>query len=260
MNAQHFIFHPDQSIAAFAAWYPQFYHFWGDHGLPGDIPAECSWREACQRAHEDPELLLGSFAALVEPLGGPDERDWTEVTLGELIENIVTFHHAFVRSQLGRMSAMLTRLTRTAPHPSARIDHARSAMAYLRQRWLAHMDMEEREFFPACLRLETSRDFLSRDELDSLVEALHRTAHDHHEIDIFAERLEQSLEAIEDDIADSESTILASLRGSLAQFIDDARVHSSKEDDILLPAVLFVHDIRRSDTESGRFTSQDDED
>ena len=37
--------------------------------------------------------------------------------------------------------------------------------------------------------------------------------------------------------------------------MNDASIHAEKEDGVLIPAVMFAHDIRRSDSESGRFKS-----
>ena len=50
------------------------------------------------------------------------------------------------------------------------------------------------------------------------------------------------------DVVSPEFTLLRQLMNA---FIADGRIHADKEDGVLIPAVMFAHDIRRSDSESG---------
>lgn len=258
MSPAPFTFASQDSLASFRQRYPELDEFiqrfnpeWTS--VAADAAADQqSWEGFWRQQQQDPDILLGECARAFPETHGEDHGDWTEATLDELVNNLLDTHHVFVRVQLGRMAALLQVLIKGAPRPSERLDRVQANFSFLRTRWLSHMEMEERDFFPACLRLETTRDFIERAELDRLITALRQTSHDHREIDRFADRLQQAIDAARDDVTPEQYPFLRELENSLAAFVDDSLQHTSKEDDILLPAVMFTHEIRRSDSESGR--------
>lgn len=250
-----FVFDQQQHVAAFLNRYPSFRQVLDSAGVNASaVSLEQPLAQCCAQSDVSAEELLLRFS-IDHPEPRPaDDRDWTEATLDELVHYLVSVHHDYVRVQLDRMQVLLNALVGMVPRPSERLDRARSALSFLAQRWHSHMSMEESEFFPACINLDTSRDFVDPEELDSLVKSLHRTSHDHREINVYADRLEQAIDAARDDLGTEAIPVISALDRALQDFIDDAREHSAKEDDILIPAVLFAHDVRRSDSDSGRFS------
>ncbi|TVR13476.1 MAG: hypothetical protein EA401_06700 [Planctomycetota bacterium] len=250
-----FDFNQQQHLDAFLQRYPAFSGYCQSanidcsHSFLSQTIAQC-----CERAQASAVEVLASFAMDYPEERQADDRDWTEATLDELVANLIEGHHDYVRVQLGRMQVLLDCIVAKAPHCNERLDRARAALTFLSQRWHSHMDMEERDFFPVCLRLEASRDLVAPEELDALIRALHRTSHDHRDINMYADRFEQAIDVAKDDIPPDLVPMVCALEQALQDFIDDARLHSAKEDDILIPAVLFAHDVRRSDNESGRFS------
>lgn len=217
-----------------------------------------SFCRSCEQYGIDAQVLLSTCALAVRPCFHEDTEDWTSATLEELMAHILAVHHSFIRVQLGRLQALVRGLVATEPVRDAaghHLDHLQSAIAFLQQRWLGHLQMEEQDFFPSCMRLEQERQFADRVALDEMMQAIRHVSHDHADINRLAERAEQALDAVRGHIQESNETIEA-IGHTLEQFRLDAEVHAVKEDEILLPAILFAHEVRRSDTESGRFEAQ----
>ena len=251
-SLSHFAFHPDQEIALFAAEYASFVDFWRDQTGqdPKDLVAEHSWNQACEQAALDPLTTLGLFALSSKVERDLSEQDWTLATLDELIDNIVSRHHHFVRVQLGRMRAIAQYLaTILVGHGSDRLC---AELTHLERCWSTHLDMEETQFFPDCMRIEHGRDRIPRRELDHVVESLQKASHDHRAIEDLADRVEQAIDQLgAGQLSEEQQLAVGELKESIADFIADSKVHAEKEDGVLIPAVMFVHDIRRSDSDSG---------
>ena len=246
----HFNFHPEQAIASFSSRFPELIAFWQEEigSGPAHLLAEHSWIEACKQVGKDPICLLGKFALRVSPGVDHRERDWTLATLDELVDEIVSNHHSYVRVQLGRMVAISCYIARMEQGNG--MDHLVAQFNDLSQSLLLHLEMEELNFFPNCLRLENYQDTIGRQELDELIDLLQHTTHDHHLLDGIELGIRGHLDAM--IVSDDLQHPLRALREALDEFMVDAVIHSEKEDGVLIPAIMFAHDIRRSDSESGR--------
>jgi iron-sulfur cluster repair protein YtfE (RIC family) len=252
-----FSFTSDQCLAVFHHRYPVLVELSAELSLPEPaVPAE-SLAECCARGGLHTTQVLGSFAIAAIEQAADGDADWTDATLDELIHNILTVHHVFVRAQLGRLGALLDAIVQARGTGTHRLDRLQAGLTFFRQRWLGHLEMEEKQFFSACMKLENTRGIMPRNELDDLLGQLRHVSHDHREIDRLEESIVQSLESALCDIPDSHRVHADAMAAAIEVFHNDAAIHAFKEDEILLPAVLFTHEIRRSDTESGRYSSYD---
>jgi iron-sulfur cluster repair protein YtfE (RIC family) len=254
LHLTHFHFDPGQEIAVFAAYFPQFVSFWQDRvgGDAGDLSAECSWSETFRQAGQDPVRMLGQFAMYVEPERCVSSRDWTLATLDELVDDIISSHHSYVRIQLGRMVAIARFMASECREGFS--DHLLAKLEQFKDLWTVHLAMDEQYFFPNCLRIENGSQSLGKRELNELTELLGAINHDHHQLEAIATEIAAIFAELEGNPVVAEA--LSALSQALHDFMADAAVHADKEDGILIPAVLFAHDIKRSDSESGRLKSQ----
>ena len=66
-------------------------------------------REACERRRVSPDAVLRRLAA-ADAAGAAPEPDWTAAPLATLADHIVHAHHEFLRRELPRVGALLTRV------------------------------------------------------------------------------------------------------------------------------------------------------
>lgn len=109
--------------------------------------------EACRRAGVD----LGTVCRELEqadaaPVG--DEPDWTHTSLGELVEDIVARHHAYLRTELPRITGLFNRVVAAHAEHDPRLSHAARVFASLQQELMAHMGKEEQVLFPIVREME----------------------------------------------------------------------------------------------------------
>ena len=87
----------------------------------------------------------------------PDEQDFSQASLTELIRHIVETHHAYIRGELPHLQALAERVaTKHGPtHPEVTV--VQRNLAQLADEIVFHLDKEERILFPYIEGLERSR-------------------------------------------------------------------------------------------------------
>jgi regulator of cell morphogenesis and NO signaling len=122
-------------------------HVFEQFGIDFCCAGRRSVAEACERAAIDPDAVERAVHAL-PPANEGDDVDATRWSVDELIDNILTTHHAYVRSALPAIATHLTQLldAHSARHPElARILNSFSELGC---NLLQHMRKEERVLFP----------------------------------------------------------------------------------------------------------------
>jgi regulator of cell morphogenesis and NO signaling len=109
---------------------------------------------ACAEKDVDAGDVLAALGALDDDSG--EEEDWSEASLTALCAHIETVHHAFLRSELPRLAALVDKVTRA--HGSAHPELAEVQEVYrgLVSELESHIEKEEGELFPAIRHLEES--------------------------------------------------------------------------------------------------------
>jgi len=121
------------------------------HGIDFCCGGRQTLGEACRRASADPDAVVRDLDAL--PADELPDEDASEWPLDQLIEHIVSVHHAYVRDALPRLDAWISKLTTVhgARHPE--LPAVFGAFRRLRAELEQHMMKEEQILFPYVLEL-----------------------------------------------------------------------------------------------------------
>jgi len=113
--------------------------------------------EACQARGIVPGDLMAELeqAAAGRPA---DLRDWNAASFAELIDHIVSTHHAYMKSELPRLDAMLAKVLNAhgANHGDSLVPLSRT-FAGLREEIEGHLAKEEMVLFPMIRKMEAAR-------------------------------------------------------------------------------------------------------
>jgi regulator of cell morphogenesis and NO signaling len=131
----------------------------GDHSLAA----------ACRKHDLDPETVMTLLDAEVGP-AAPDARDWSEAPLDALIDHIVDTHHAYLREELPRLDALLTRVVAAHGDAVDWLAPTQDVFTTLRDDLYAHMESEEDRVFPAIRRLATDPSAVLDDGIEQMME------------------------------------------------------------------------------------------
>ena len=122
-----------------------------DYCCGGRRPLE----EACQLANVPLERAVALLAECGREVT-PGDEDWNAAGVGALVEHIVTAHHAFIRSETPRLTALANKVVQAhgERHPEllAIRDHFRA----LTEELAAHMNKEENILFPFVTAMATA--------------------------------------------------------------------------------------------------------
>lgn len=213
-----FTFSPDDPLSRYLEVYPQA------AAVAGSRMAEVD------AAPDGATHLRLAIGCRLDPVPG-SAQDRSQYGIGELIDHIETTHHPFLYAELGRFQVL--------------IDHlAGDELGRRVRRWAddlrEHMDHEEEELFPLCRDLESNRDERAGQDPEKQLHGMYR-GHEDAEADLVV--ICEALSEI-----DGEPAALASARRALADVITDLHQHIELEDSVLLPAVLFQNDLRKTRT------------
>jgi len=213
-----FTFSPDDPLGRYLEVYPQAMAATASRVVEADAPPDAATH------------LHLAIACRLDPIPGM-AQDRSQFGIGELIDHIEATHHPFLFAELGRFQVL--------------IDHlAGEELGRRVRRWAddlrGHMDHEEEELFPLCRELESSRDEQAAADPEKQLHGMY-LGHEDAEADLVV--ICEALSGL-----DGESAALASARRTLADMITDLHQHIELEDSILLPAVLFQNDLRKTRT------------
>jgi regulator of cell morphogenesis and NO signaling len=106
--------------------------------------------------------VLLKIRTAAEPAGrSPDlandlANDWPTAPLGSLIDHILTTHHAYMKSQLPRLSAMLAKILVRHPRHEDVLRPLANTFRPMRAEFEGHLMKEETILFPLIRQLESS--------------------------------------------------------------------------------------------------------
>jgi regulator of cell morphogenesis and NO signaling len=144
-----------RAVGDLAAEHPSWSRVFQEVGIDFCCGGRTTLAEACRKGNLDPAALLERFRA-ADAAGARDEPDPAALSLGELCDQIVGTHHAYLRRELPRIAALLKKVVAAhgARHPElARVEETYGPFA---AEMMNHLLTEEQRLFPFIKRLETA--------------------------------------------------------------------------------------------------------
>ena len=197
---------------------------------------------------ESVESLLRSCATQLRTKPNVDDEDWAEYSVPDLIEHIKIYHHRMTYSELGRLSVLMEALhdVNVGEHQSNDADHklcqVKSQFADFGEHLKQHLEDEEQRLFPQWLqydgRSEPSTAHYQR--VDREVRVI-----EHHHEDL-AEDFNRIIDCIHElGHIYSDSDVQRALIEGAERLREDLILHAYKEDEYLMPALLYMRELNR---------------
>ena len=100
-----------------------------------------------------PEAVLEELRQIA-PKVALEERDWKTAPLADLIGHIVARHHAYLKSELPRVTELFAKVVRAHGEREPRLWEVKEVFEILQEELESHLMKEELILFPAIARLE----------------------------------------------------------------------------------------------------------
>ncbi len=209
-----------------------------DYCCGGRIPLS----EACERHGLDTAGVVRRIEAHDASGGHAVTTDYTALGLAELADHIVATHHAYLREELPRLAAMLSKIAHKRGDRNPRLPEAWGVFQALREELESHLLKEERVLFPA-LRAMEARETTPKFTCGSVATPIAVMEHEHDSAGAALRRLRT--------LTDGYSTpewgcpTYRALMDGLRRLEEDTHLHIHKENNILFPAAMGVEEARR---------------
>lgn len=217
------------TLGSIVADHPAAARIFEQFGLDYCCGGRRSLADACAAKGLDPQpVIVAIQAAANQPR---DDRDWSAAPLAELADHIEQTHHAYLKRELPRLSAISRKVA--AVHGQAHPEYAELAREYetFAADMIAHMGKEERMLFPWIRRLEPGHA-----EASGISAPIDVMEHEHDAAGRLLERMAELTNNFTPpaDCCATTRTLIDSLR----QLNADTHVHVHKENNILFPRAL----------------------
>lgn len=128
------------------------------HGIDFCCGGKRSLADACKDRGVPVEALLAEIDQ-VASAGAVDDKDWTQANLNGLIDHILNTHHAYLKTQLPRLDAMLEKVrSKHGERHGDVLEPLAGTFGPLRAELEAHLAKEETVLFPLIRSLTLARE------------------------------------------------------------------------------------------------------
>ncbi len=110
--------------------------------------------DACRGRNLDPEQVLRQMEEAAQTPVPEDAGDWTNASLAALCDNIEQTHHAYLKTELPRLGAIVDKVAQVHGANHSELREVQTTFVALRNELEPHMFKEERILFPAIRQLE----------------------------------------------------------------------------------------------------------
>lgn len=147
----------DRTVAELVLEKPSRSRFFETMGIDYCCGGKKTLQEVCERKQLDPANLLKLLEA--DDLIVLDEATEriSEMSLGELVVNIIERHHEYLRQELPRLQAMLSKVVRVHGESEPRLHQMLSIFQAFAVELGTHMMKEENILFPVIAQMEAVR-------------------------------------------------------------------------------------------------------
>lgn len=113
--------------------------------------------EACADRQIDLQKLLARLEQATSAATAVGDSNWLEAPLTALCDHIEQTHHAYLKTELPRLTAIVAKVVRVHGPSHPELAAVEQSLANLREELEPHMFKEEQILFPAIRRLEAAK-------------------------------------------------------------------------------------------------------
>ncbi|HET9697135.1 MAG TPA: iron-sulfur cluster repair di-iron protein [Terriglobales bacterium] len=192
-----------------------------------------SLSEACAQIKVPVEQVLSSLSAIVTPeLNGAS--DWKQAPLSDLVDHIVTKHHAYVKQELPRLDLLLNKVAGKHAEKHPELKRVLIVFGTMRDELNSHLLKEEQILFPYIKQLESNGQ--RRAMFGSVRNPIHMMEIEH---DSAGEALRELRQITNQFTAPEEGCFsYKTLYQGLVEFEADLHQHIHLENNILFPRAI----------------------
>ena len=191
---------------------------------------------ACAEKGLDAATVAAMLDATEEGGGDSDEADWGKASLEALCDHIVGTHHAYLRQELPRVTALVDKVVRAHGDHHSELAETQDLVTAVAAELDAHMLVEEQVIFPACRKLEAE----GSSGFPSLGEPIEALEQDHLVTGVALERIRELTRGYAAP-ADACNTYRAMLEG-LESLERDLHRHIHEENNVLFPRAIALEE------------------
>lgn len=226
----------DFTVGEWVARHPGTARIFERHGIDYCCAGRRSLADACDRKGLDAGAILGIRAELagIARTAQPEASiDWSAAPLRDLIGHIIASHHQFLRAEEPRLTYLAAKVAHVHGERHGELRELADVVIAIFGELRPHLDAEERDFFPACLRWEAEPGAESPPELLAGLAGLEK---EHTAVGALLERIRTLTAgfALPPDACNS----YRALFHGLEQLEADTHEHIHKENNILHARVL----------------------
>lgn len=140
-------------VAEWVVHRPELSRVFEELGIDYCCHGEQLLQQACQQAGLNAHAVLERLAT-VESAMTEAGKDWLTAPLAEVCDHIEATHHAYLRTELPRLTALIAKVVKTHGVNHAELRDVQRTFAILRAELEPHMMKEERILFPAIRAIE----------------------------------------------------------------------------------------------------------
>jgi regulator of cell morphogenesis and NO signaling len=112
--------------------------------------------EACAVKEVDVDTVIAALEAAVRSENAP-VKDWTNESLANLTNHIVTIHHTYCKEELPRLSGLAMKVVKVHGGTNPELALIRARLAELAEELTDHLAEEEVVVFPMIVKLEAEK-------------------------------------------------------------------------------------------------------
>jgi regulator of cell morphogenesis and NO signaling len=213
------------------------------HSIDYCCGGKVSLERACARKKIDPAAILEELRVCDEETRGETQTDWTQATASELVDDIISTHHDYLREELPRLSFLVGKVARVHGDAHPELPQVHHLFEGVKSEMETHMWKEENVLFPYCKALETDA-ALPKSPFGAVKNPIRVMEEEHAEVGAALDQIRELTHNYYPPI-DACNSYRAMLDG-LRTLERDMHVHVHKENSILFPKALALEQ-RRAD-------------
>lgn len=128
------------------------------YGLDYCCGGQVSLNKACQEKGIDPKEVLEALSASDAEVRESGSTDWRQAALTELADHIEATHHAYLRSELPRLSHLMEKVVNAHSERHPELSTVSETLKALTAELTQHLAKEEQVLFPIIRKMDSTGD------------------------------------------------------------------------------------------------------